>query len=169
MKSNSNGIAATLLKGAIAGAAGMWVMDRLSWYLYRREDAAAHRQEKRAQVDGMYTTHVAAKKLLDPLGVSLSDQQFYAAGKVVQYALGMAPGAVYAVYRDRLKMNSSLKGLLYGFGLFVVVDEVVMPLLGLASGPQAYPWQAHARGLVDHLALGITTDAALNALNRATA
>ncbi len=168
MNDKSNGVAASLLKGAIAGAAGMWVMDRISWYLYRREDPAAHRQEKEAQTGGMYTTHVAAKKLLDPLGITLSDKQFYAAGKVVQYGLGMAPGALYALYRDRLEMNSSLKGLLYGFGLFVVVDEVVMPLLGLASGPRAYPWQAHARGLVDHLALGVATDAALNALNRAT-
>jgi hypothetical protein len=167
MKSKSNGIAVSLLKGAIAGAAGMWGMDQLSWYLYRREDPAAHRKEKEAQIGGMYTTHVAAKKLLDPFGISLSDKQFNAAGKVVQYGLGMAPGALYAVYRDRMKVNSSLKGLLYGFGLFVVVDEVVMPLLGLASGPRAYPWQAHVRGLVDHLALGVTTDAALNALNRA--
>ena len=54
-----------------------------------------------------------------------------------------------------------------GAGLFIVMDEIVAPLLGLTSGPKAYPWQAHARGLAGHLALGATTDASLKLINKA--
>lgn len=155
-----------LLKGAVAGAAGVWVMDRLTWYMYRNEDPKAYKQEKKAQVDGKYAAHAAAEKMLGGLSKNLSDKQFYAAGKVIHYALGMLPGAMYAAYRHRLKGLSAGSGLLYGLGLFIVVDEVVAPLLGFTSGPKAYPWQAHARGLAGHLALGATTDASLKLLNK---
>ena len=43
------------------------------------------------------------------------------------------------------------------------MDETAAPLTGIASGPGRYPWQAHARGLVAHLVLGITTEALLRA------
>ncbi len=46
------------------------------------------------------------------------------------------------------------------------VPLVRLLLRGLASGPTAYPWQAHARGLVAHLVLGATTDAVLGAADR---
>ncbi|CAA9313559.1 MAG: hypothetical protein AVDCRST_MAG56-6410 [uncultured Cytophagales bacterium] len=51
-------------------------------------------------------------------------------------------------------------------GLFIVMDEIVAPLAGLASGPFAYPWQAHARGLAGHLTVGVTTDAVLGLLDQ---
>ncbi len=56
------------------------------------------------------------------------------------------------------------RGLLYGLGMFVVEDELVSPALGVAAGPTRYPWQAHARGLVAHLVLGVVTDAVLRVL-----
>ena len=56
------------------------------------------------------------------------------------------------------------RGPLYGIGLFLAVDEIITPALGYASGPFAYPWQAHARGFFAHLILGTTTDIVLNLL-----
>lgn len=50
-------------------------------------------------------------------------------------------------------------------GLTVVNDEILAPVLGLASGLTHYPWQAHARGLVGHLVLGATTDTVLDVLD----
>jgi hypothetical protein len=55
------------------------------------------------------------------------------------------------------------RGLLYGLGLFLILDEAVNAA-GLAADPRRYPWQAHARGLVAHLVLGVVTDAALSVL-----
>lgn len=52
-------------------------------------------------------------------------------------------------------------GALYGLALFVVMDEAAAPLTGSDSGPVRYPWQAHARGLVAHLVLGIITEVLL--------
>ena len=39
-------------------------------------------------------------------------------------------------------------------------------MAGLSSGPLAYLWQAHARGLAGHLAVGATTDAAVRVLDK---
>ncbi|MDP9382790.1 MAG: DUF1440 domain-containing protein, partial [Chloroflexota bacterium] len=57
------------------------------------------------------------------------------------------------------------RGLLYGAVLFLLNDEILAPVLGLASGPTAYPWQAHARGLISHVVLGAATDTVLDVLD----
>lgn len=36
------------LEGAAAGGVGVWVMDRVGWFLYRREDADALIREQGA-------------------------------------------------------------------------------------------------------------------------
>ena len=155
------------IKGAIAGAVGVWVMDKLTWYMYQNEDPLAYKKEKEAQVEGKYAAHAAASKLARSANVELDDRQLYVAGKTIHYMMGVLPGALYGVYRNRVKGIGAWKGLLYGAGLFVLVDEIVAPLLGIVSGPRAYPWQAHARGLAGHLAMGAATDASLKLINKA--
>jgi hypothetical protein len=159
-------VAVDLAKGAIAGAAGVWLMDRVGWALYRREEPAALRREQEARAGGLDVAHAAANKLAGALGRPLAPAQPHPAGLAVHYALGAVPGALYAVLRRRARGLTAGRGLLYGLGLFLVNDELLAPALGLASGPTAYPWQAHARGLVSHLALGAATEAALEALDR---
>jgi hypothetical protein len=156
-----------LAKGAIAGAVSVWMMDRVTWYMYKNEDPKAYKKEKEAQIAGKYVSSVAADKIARAVGAKLSDRQEYWAGQTVHYALGIAPSALYAVYRHRVKGLDAGRGLLYGLGLFIVMDEIVAPLAGLASGPLAYPWQAHARGLAGHLTVGVTTDAVLGLLDQA--
>lgn len=162
------GLAADMIKGAIAGAFAVWVMDRVGWQMYLNEDPQAFKREKEAQVDGKYVAHVAASKMADAARIRRTPEQEYRAGKVVHYMLGVAPGAAYGVLRKRAPGVGAGRGLLYGFTLFAVQDEGIAPALGIASGPTAYPWQAHARGLVSHLVLGATTDTALELLDRVT-
>ena len=155
-----------VVKGAIAGAASVWVMDRVTWYMYRNEDPEAYKQEKEAQKGGKYVAFVAADKIANAIGAKMSDKQEFIAGKTIHYLLGMMPGALYSVYRHKFKGLDKGRGLLYGLGLFIIMDELIAPLAGLSSGPTAYPWQAHARGLAGHLAVGATTDTAVRALDR---
>ena len=155
-----------VVKGAIAGATSVWVMDMITWYMYRNEDPEAHRQEKKAQKGGKYVAIVAADKIANAVGARMNSKQEYIAGKTVHYLLGIMPGALYSVYRHKVKGLDKGRGLLYGLGLFILMDELIAPLAGLSSGPTAYPWQAHARGLAGHLAVGATTDTAVRALDR---
>ena len=163
--SDAGDLALDLVKGAIAGAAAVWAMDRLGWALWDREDPATLARERAARVEGMDPAHVFANRVADAVGHPLHPRQPHPAGVAVHYAIGMAPAMAYAALRRRSPALATGGGLAYGLGLFLAVDEAMVPALGLASGPAAYPWQAHARGLVSHLALGVVTDAALDALD----
>ena len=155
-----------VIKGAIAGAASVWMMDRVTWYMYNHEDREAYRKEKKAQVNGKYVAFVAANKIANTIGANMSDKQEFVAAKTIHYLLGMMPGALYGLLRHRVDGLDKGRGLLYGLGLFLVMDELIAPMAGLSSGPMAYPWQAHVRGLAGHLTVGATTDAGIRALDK---
>ena len=70
----------------------------------------------------------------------------------------------YAAMRDRDLRFAADRGLLYGLLIFVLWDELLSAAAGVAGPPTKYPWQAHLRGLVGHLALGLATHVALSAL-----
>lgn len=159
-------IAVELIKGAIAGAVSVWAMDRVTWFMYKNEDPKAYLQEKKAQVNGKYVADVAVDKMLDATGKELTEKQRWYAGRGVHYFLGIAPAMLYSVFRHKIKGLDAGRGSLFGFGLFVVMDEVIAPVAGLSSGPTAYPWQAHVRGLAGHLTVGVVIDATLNLMDK---
>jgi len=165
--SSKNGnIAADMVKGAVAGAVGVWMMDLVTWGMYLREDPQARQQEQAARVEGKDVAHVAAGKLARLTGTTISPEQPHPVGLIIHYALGVMPGALYGAFRSRVDRLGAGRGLVYGLGLFLVNDELLGPLLGLASGPMAYPWQAHVRGLVGHVVLGGVTDTVLDVLDQ---
>ncbi len=143
-------------------------MDQVTWGMYLREDPEARRREEEARVEGKDTAHVAAAKMAGMIGLKLAPAQPHPAGIAVHYALGVVPGALYSALRHRVRGLDAGRGLMYGLGLTIVNDEILAPVLGLASGPTQYPWQAHARGLVGHLVLGAATDTVLDVLDRVT-
>ncbi len=88
-------------------------------YMYKNEDPKACKKEKEAQIEGKYVSSVAADKIARAVGAKLSERQEYWAGQTIHYALGIAPSALYAVYRHRVKGLHAGWGLLYGLGLFI--------------------------------------------------
>ncbi|MBW3639202.1 MAG: hypothetical protein KY451_05050 [Actinobacteria bacterium] len=48
--------------------------------------------------------------------------------------------------------------------MLLLNDEVGARLLRIAGPRRSYPWQAHLRGLVGHVVLGVVTEATLNAM-----
>lgn len=156
------------LKGAVAGAVGVWVMDRLDWLIFENEDPAARQQTENVRPGGLDPAHVAVDKVANAVGGELSPAQPNWAGIALHYALGMGPGALYGAYRDRLPVQADgqdhLYGAALGLGLFAVQDEGLNSVTGLSARPQDYPAQAHARGFMAHLVLGVVTNTVLNVL-----
>jgi hypothetical protein len=165
-----NGTNATLLadaiKGAIAGAIGVWAMDKVTWAMWHRTDPGHLRQEEQARPGGLDPAHIMANQAAEAMGTELVPRQPHAAGTAVHYGLGVMPGAAYAALRHRMPMMTAGAGLLYGLGLFVANDEIANPLLGTSGGPTEYPMEAHVRGLVGHLVLGAATHASLKVMDR---
>jgi hypothetical protein len=167
--SNRSSVLADALIGAVAGAAAVWVMDRVDWFNFLHVvPAEARRQTQAVRPGGMDPAHVAADKLAQAMGWELEPRDNNPVGKAIHYSVGVAPAVLYSVLRHRVPAVTAGRGSLFGLGFFLIEDEGLNALTGLSAPQGAYPWQAHARGLVAHVVYGLVLDAALNVADRLT-
>lgn len=155
------------LRGAIAGVAATWLMGKATSYLYQQESKQAREQEEQAR-GGKSAYGVAADKVAGAVGRDLSDEERKQAGSAIHWALGAGAGAVYGALRERFPAVNAGAGTLFGTAFFLLVDEAGNTLLGLTPAPDAFPWQAHARGLAGHLVFGAAEEAGVRLLDAVT-
>lgn len=160
-----DGLAATLLKGAVAGAIGIWVLDRVDWAMWDAEASETRAETRRVRPGGLDPAHVLANRLAGALGRELNPPQPHPLGLALHYSFGMVPSMAYAALRHRYPVAAAGGGTLFGLAAMAVEDEGMNPLLGLAAPPQAYPWQDHARSVVAHLVLGAVAEGVLRVLD----
>jgi hypothetical protein len=154
-----------IVKGAVAGAAGTWAMNRTTTWLYERESPEARERENDAR-GGQSAYATAAESLAARAGVELAESQKSTAASGIHWLTGLFAGTTYAALRRSWPEVAAGAGTLYGGGFFLVMDELMNPALGLTPGPRRFPWQTHARGLAGHLVFGIVNDTALRVLDR---
>lgn len=94
----------------------------------------------------------------------LSKDEKEKAGTVIHYLYGTAMGGLYGVAAEFVPEISAGVGLPFGAVFWVVADEMVVPLLGLAEEPDEYPLSTHAYALCSHLVYGLTAEAVRRAL-----
>ena len=151
------------LRGAIAGAAAVWLMDLVTSAMLDRQDPAVTRREKAAWPNSQPALSNLVDRLDDQTGTDLSQEQRDSLVPILHYALGVVPGAIYGVLRHA-PVVSWVNGAFYGVALWAINDEYLNSRLGLSGPFAAYPAETHARGLVGHLVLGITTDTGISLL-----
>ena len=154
------------LIGVAAGALAIWVLDRVDWFNFEHESPESRRRTKAVRPGGMDPAHVIANKLAESLGYDLQPKDYNKAGLAVHYSIGMLPAALYSVLRHKAPALTTGQGTLFGLGLFLVQDEGLNAVTGLSAPPAAYPWQAHARGLVAHLVYGLVLETTLSTADR---
>jgi putative membrane protein len=81
-----------------------------------------------------------------------------AAGSLVHYAFGGAMGAIYGAASARNPQLAAGAGLPFGAAVWIVADEIGVPLTGLSKPPTAYPLKDHASAFAAHLVYGVTTE-----------
>ena len=169
MKSDRN-LCTDLALGALAGAAATWIMGKTTSYLYEKEDTQARRREDQARGDKT-AYEVAAEKAAHFAYRQLSEDERKKLGSAIHWSVGIGSGALYALLRRKLAGGGPGRelatGALFGTAVWLLLDEVGNPALGLTPGPAAFPWQAHARGLAGHLVLGLATEGVLQVADRA--
>lgn len=168
IETGKSGLLLGLALGALAGAIGVWRMNKVTAFLQKHQGAKASRREQHAQVEGKSVPTLAAEKITRALPVRLNDRSQEKAAMAVHYAMGILPAALYGVMQHRLNRTGPRAGVLFGTGLFLIGDEWLTCKLGLASRPSAYPWQTHARGLAGHLVYGLYTDSTFRLLRQLT-
>ena len=151
-----------LARGAAAGTAATWVMDQVTQAMLDAQAPEVTAREQSAMVRGKG----AVANLVDRLAVrlDLSDDAKRTAEQVVHFGLGAVPGALYAALRRRVPLLGAGGGLVFGFLLWLGLDEYANAALGLAASPDAYPPETHLRGLVGHAVLGALTDSGIDLL-----
>jgi hypothetical protein len=165
MRGHSDHVVVDIIKGAAAGATATWMMGHVTTWMYEREDREAREREDRARGD-LTAYERAAEKGAGLLGVQLSEKTRGQVGGGIHWATGIGAGLAYALLRRRWRSVAAGKGLPFGVAFFLIVDELMNPLLGITPGPRAFPWEAHARGLGGHVAFGVTSELILEGLDR---
>lgn len=98
------------------------------------------------------------------LGEQPDDETTGRLGEAVHWGYGVMAGCVYGALRPDAQAPDLTGGLGYGIGLWVLGDEVMVPLLGLSGGPTAHSLADHATALGAHLVYGVATAGATQAL-----
>jgi hypothetical protein len=151
-------------RGAVSGAVATWVMDLATTGLFEAQSADVTAREEAARPNGRSSVGNLIARVEAMTGFELDDRQRALVEQAVHYGLGVFPGAVYGILRDRVPLVGAGRGLLYGLTLFVVNDEYLNTRLGLAGPYGDYPIETHWRGLVGHAVLGVTTDTGIDLL-----
>lgn len=162
---NDSSLAADVFKGMIAGAVGTWAMGKVTSYWFQHESPETRREYEEV-TGGKYPPMRMAEKIEGVLGVHPSEKQHMMLAQGSHWLYGMGAGALYALARRRFDAVDAGQGLAYGAAFSLAGDELMTPLMGLAEPPQAYPWQAHARGFAGHLAYGLAVDTTLDVLDQ---
>jgi uncharacterized membrane protein YagU involved in acid resistance len=151
-------------KAAAAGVVAVWVMDRFDWLAFAHENPRARQRTEMVRPGGMDPAHALADQVAGIIGMRLgaAAPHRHPAGLLVHYAVPMGLAILYRALKQRMPIIGKGAGTLYGAGTFLLLDEVMNPLLGLAASPAKYPWQRHAREMTAHVIYGAVTHAVLS-------
>jgi hypothetical protein len=146
------------IRGAVAGAAATWLMDRLTTGMLQLQPPAVTAREEAAQRNGKSSVANLVDRFEAETGITVPEKRRPLIETVVHYLLGIVPGAIYGVVRRRVPLARIANGLGFGAAIFAVNDEYANAALKLSGPPRAYPIQTHFRGLAGHAVLGMATE-----------
>ena len=181
----NNGIARALARGTLASVAGLVAMDLFTRAAKNAgsdsggsRDGKEHRKQERRLDDislvgkqareGEPATVAVGRIAYEKLrGTEPSRERGGQLGKAVHWGYGLTMGALFGLLERRFPDHDVGAGLGYGVALWLVGDELAVPLLGLAAGPTAHAPRVHVQALGAHVVYGLATGAAMRALQRA--
>jgi hypothetical protein len=97
----------------------------------------------------------------------LTGERLHQAGNLIHFAFGSGWGLAWALARRaplRAGKPTFVRGLLFGTAVWMIADNVLLPIMRIGSWPNRYGAGVHAKALLAHLVYGAATGAALGAL-----
>ncbi len=166
MRRNNNAIVRDALYGGVAGIVGTVFLEQTASLLYRFERPEKKEQEEKIRKESPDVT-MARRIANEWLKLNLADEDVALLGQLVHWSYGAAWGVLYGIARRRVRLIGTASGLPFGLLFFLIGDEAVNAGLKLTPPPQAYPIDAHVRGLVAHVAFAVAADGTIRALESA--
>jgi putative membrane protein len=152
-----------LAAGVLGGLVGSWIMTQFHVAIYGRgvtdtREPQSHRPVS-AQDDATTKTADVIARVTTQRQLSRREKQI--GGPAVHYAFGASAGALYGLLSAHTPAVQRGAGVPFGIAVWLVADEVMLPLLRLAKGPRAYPAAVHLEMLAAHIVFGLATDTAM--------
>jgi len=162
--SADNGALVTnVVAGLIGGLIASWTMEQFQQALGRISGdmggapGGGGQQHRKPQSEP--ATYKAADAVAETVaGRDVPEEYKPAAGSVVHYAFGGAVGAIYGAAAARTPDVTSWGGVPFGATVWLVADEMGVPLAGLSKNPTEYPVSSHLSAFATHLVYGMTTE-----------
>jgi hypothetical protein len=159
-------IGKVLLVGLGSGLIAAWTMNQFQAALSKASRIAKEDEPKGTppqsnsgdEVPEDATLKAADRIIGIVLKRKLSKKEKKEAGPIVHYAFGASMGALYSMAAEIYPEVTRGFGTGFGTALFAAADEVAVPMLGLAQGPNKYPLSSHASAFAAHLIYGVTTE-----------
>ena len=163
----TNRIVHGALAGALGGLAGTWAMSEAQrLWTYAAEGRApgssggkhdARDWQERSELRN--ANEIAAQRVAKTVvGRCLTEHELAVAAPAVHYAFGTALGALYGGAVEVFAGSRTLGASAYGAGVWLVADEIGMPVLGLSNSPATRTMEQHAQSLMSHVVFAYTTE-----------
>ena len=152
-----------VVAGLIGGLAASWTMEqfqralgRLSEEMRGAEGGGGQQHRKPQSEPATYKAADAIAHTVTGEDVPKDDKP--AAGSLVHYAFGGAVGAIYGAAAARTPDVTSWAGMPFGATVWLIADEMGVPLAGFSKKPTEYPLSDHLSAFATHLVYGMTTE-----------
>jgi len=160
--------------GAAGGLLGAGMMVMFQHVVGGTEDPKDRRPQRRANAtpnhtDGTFSDEPATIQAAEMVSRQVfdhepTDLQKQVGGSALHYGFGAAMGALYGAAAEMEPRAAAAAGLPFGAAVWLVADEIGVPLAGLAGKPTDYPLSRHAAALASHLVFGLTVEGLRRAL-----
>lgn len=158
------------LCGVAGGVAGLFVMRRAMKLMKRVVDTSpkptgdiSDDQRSMSPFGLLHQPGESSTAALGRLGYERvlhkqpTDTQIKRASKAVHWGFGLTVAGLYGAMRAAEPRFDLVSGAIFGAGLWLLADELLVPFLGLADKPTLHRPGVHAQSLVGHLGYGVTT------------
>src|SRR5687768_3289475 len=167
MRNEPNGSGRCLARGALAGAvggvAGALAMNAFQWVWWRADRRRRPLRSQRGRVQQgapltkfherePATQRLAGRIVRNAAGREASPGERKAGGAALHYMMGAGAGAAYgAAAAGGLPAVTVGGGMPFGAAVWVLADEVAVPLLRLSQPPTRHPFSSHVMDFCSHL------------------
>jgi putative membrane protein len=164
-------LAKNVVAGVVGGLVAAWTMEYFQRALGRVSEqmggAPGGGGQQHRQPQSEPATYKAADAIAETVtGEDVPREYKPAAGSLVHYAFGGALGAIYGAAAARTPDVTAWGGLPFGATVWLIADEIGVPLAGLSKAPAEYPLSSHASAFATHLVYGATTECVRRTLLR---
>lgn len=146
--------------GLAAGLAASWAMDRFQSAVIPLFQPSGPQHGDQTPAPEKAANAVA--RLVSGRDVGKSDRP--AAGSAVHYLVGGLAGAAYGLVAERYRPASKGGGVLFGIASATLIDQIAVPLTGLARPPWQYTLRTHVYAYLSHMVFGLATEAVRRSL-----